>query len=70
VAGYLVRRLLTAVIVLVGIVLVTFLMLHVIAPSPGRAALGLRASPEQVAAYNRANGYDRPLVAQFVSYLG
>lgn len=69
-AGYLVRRLLTAVIVLIGIVLVTFIMLHVIAPSPGRAALGLRASPAQVAAYDRANGYDRPIVVQFVSYLG
>jgi peptide/nickel transport system permease protein len=69
VTGYLIRRLATAVIVLIGIVLVTFIMLHVIAPSPGRAALGLRASPLQVEAYNKANGYDRPIVVQFVSYL-
>lgn len=67
--GYLIRRLATAVIVLIGIVLVTFVMLHVIAPSPGRAALGLRASPLQVAAYNRTNGYDRPIIVQFLSYL-
>jgi peptide/nickel transport system permease protein len=69
VTGYLIRRLATAVIVLIGIVLVTFVMLHVIAPSPGRAALGLRASPLQVAAYNRTNGYDRPIIVQFLSYL-
>ncbi|HEX3787165.1 MAG TPA: ABC transporter permease [Pseudonocardiaceae bacterium] len=68
--GYLIRRLGTAILVLIGVVLVTFIMLHVIAPSPGRAALGLRATPEQVAAYNLANGYDRPLIVQFFSYLG
>lgn len=67
--GYLIRRLITAVIVLIGIVLVTFIMLHVIAPSPGRAALGLKATPEQVAAFNKANGYDRPIIVQFLSYL-
>lgn len=67
--AYLIRRLITAVIVLIGVVLVTFIMLHVIAPSPGRAALGLRASPEQVAAFNKANGYDRPIIVQFLSYL-
>jgi peptide/nickel transport system permease protein len=67
--GYLIRRLATAVIVLIGIVLVTFLMLHVIAPSPGRAALGLRASPLQVNAYNHAHGFDRPIIVQFISYL-
>jgi peptide/nickel transport system permease protein len=69
VTGYLIRRLITAVIVLIGIVLVTFILLHVIAPSPGRAALGLRATPLQVDAYNRDNGYDRPIVVQFFSYL-
>jgi peptide/nickel transport system permease protein len=69
VTGYLIRRLATAVIVLIGIVLVTFVLLHVIAPSPGRAALGLRATPLQVAAYDRDNGYDRPIAVQFLSYL-
>jgi peptide/nickel transport system permease protein len=68
--GYLLRRLGIAIIVLLGIVLVTFILLHVIAPSPGRAALGLKATPQQVAAYNLANGYDRPLIVQFFSYVG
>jgi peptide/nickel transport system permease protein len=69
VTGYLIRRVITAIIVLIGIVLVTFVLLHVIAPSPGRAALGLRATPQQVAAYDRDNGYDRSIVLQFFSYL-
>lgn len=67
--GYLIRRLITAVIVLLGLVLLTFIMLHVIAPSPGRAILGLKATPQQVDAFDRANGYDRPIVAQFFTYL-
>jgi peptide/nickel transport system permease protein len=67
--GYLIRRLITAVIVLIGIILVTFVMLHVIAPSPGRAALGLKATAQQVDAFNKANGYDRPIIVQFFSYL-
>jgi peptide/nickel transport system permease protein len=67
--GYLIRRLITAVIVLIGIILVTFVMLHVIAPSPGRAALGLKAAPAAVDAFNKANGYDRPIIVQFFSYL-
>jgi peptide/nickel transport system permease protein len=68
--GYIIRRLGIAVIVLLGITLVTFALLHSIAPSPGQIALGQRATAPAVAAYNRAHGYDRPLVLQFFSYLG
>jgi len=70
VTGYILRRLGIAVIVLLGITLVTFGLLHAIAPSPGRIVLGTRAAPAAVAAYNRAHGYDRPLVVQFGTYLG
>jgi peptide/nickel transport system permease protein len=67
--SYLIRRIITAIIVLLGVVLVTFILLHIVAPSPGRAALGIRATPEQVTAFNHAHGYDRPIVVQFVSYI-
>ena len=67
--GYIIRRMLNAVIVAIGIALVTFTMLHVIAPSPGRAALGLRATPAAVHAYNAAHGFDKPLPIQFLDYL-
>jgi peptide/nickel transport system permease protein len=68
-AGYLIRRLATGIIVVLGIVLVTFLMLHIVAPSPGQAALGPRATPAAIHAYNHANGFDRPWYAQFGTYL-
>jgi len=69
VTAYLIRRSATSVVVVLGITLLTFLMLHVIAPSPGRAVLGDRASLAAVTAFNRAHGYDRPVWSQFVTYL-
>ena len=38
-------------------------------PTPGRALLGDRASPAAVNAFNRAHGYDRPVLLQFFSYV-
>ncbi|HKE66086.1 MAG TPA: ABC transporter permease [Micromonosporaceae bacterium] len=66
---YIIRRSLTAIIVLLGISFVTFLLLHFIAPSPGRAALGVRATPAAVHAYNQQHGFLKPFLVQFVDYL-
>lgn len=67
--AYVLRRSATAVVVVLGIALAVFTMLHYIAPSPGRAALGLRASAAAVKAFNSSHGYDRPFFTQFVTYL-
>lgn len=67
--AYIIRRLLTSVVVVIGIALLTFIMIHVVAPSPGRAVLGDKASALAVATFNKANGYDRPVWDQFISYL-
>jgi peptide/nickel transport system permease protein len=67
---YLARRLGTAVIVLFGVAAITFFLLHLIAPSPAQAVLGVRASPQAIVDFNRLNGYDRPVVVQFFAYLG
>jgi peptide/nickel transport system permease protein len=58
-----------AVIVVIGIAAITFGLLHAIAGSPAQAVLGPKATLAAVSAWNRANGYDRPAVVQFVSYL-
>jgi peptide/nickel transport system permease protein len=70
VSAYLIRRAATSVVVIFGVALVTFIMLHAVAPSPGRALLGDRASPAAVNAFNRLHGYDRSVIAQFFSYVG
>jgi peptide/nickel transport system permease protein len=67
---YLLRRAATSVIILIGISILVFWMLHVIGGAPGRAVLGLRASPIAVYAWDKAHGFTRPLVVQYLSYMG
>src|ERR1700761_5219379 len=67
----LLRRLVTIPIVLVGVTLVTFALVHAI---PGDAALvqagtSRGASPESLAAMRRQYGLDRPLPSQYASWL-
>ena len=67
--AYLLRRLGTSIIVLIGISIFIFLLLHAIYPSPARAVLGLRANDAQIAAWNKANGFARPVIEQYLSYM-
>ena len=67
--AYLLRRLGTSIIVLIGISIFVFLLLHAIYPSPARDALGLRATSAQIDAFNKANGFDRPVIEQYLSYM-
>jgi peptide/nickel transport system permease protein len=67
--AYLVRRLIVAVIVTIGVAAISFLLLHALNGSPARAALGLRANPAAIAAFNHAHGYDRSLIVQFGNYI-
>jgi peptide/nickel transport system permease protein len=59
---------LQAIIVLIGVTLITFLLAHVIPGGAARAALGSRASAAQVAAFNLQNGYLLPLWDQLYRY--
>jgi len=68
--SYLVRRLVTSIIVVVGVSIFIFLLLHAIYPSPARQVLGLSARPAQIDAWNKSNGYDDPVVVQYFRYVG
>jgi peptide/nickel transport system permease protein len=70
ISAYLLRRLGVSLVVLIGISVLVFMLLHMISSSPGRAVLGVQASPASVAAFDHAHGYDRPLPLQYLSYLG
>jgi len=65
-----IRRAGQAVIVVLGVTAVTFLLEHLIPGNLARAILGGRASPAEIAAFNRANGLDHPLVEQYLVFLG
>ena len=67
--SYLVRRIITSVIVVIGVSVFIFLLLHAAYASPARDVLGLSARPAQIAAWNKANGYDDPVVVQYFRYM-
>ena len=69
-ARFLLRRLVTSVVVLAGLAVVTFLMTQVLPGDPARAAAGRNATVEQVAAVRVRLGLDRPLWDQFLGYIG
>lgn len=69
-SGYLIRRVAQAAIVVLGVTAVTFILEHLIPGSLARAILGTRASAAEVAAFNRANGLDHPLIEQYLVFLG
>jgi peptide/nickel transport system permease protein len=69
VTGFLVRRFLQAVVVIVSVMAIMFVLIHLIPGGEARAVLGPKAQPVQIAAFNRENGLDLPLWDQFVRYL-
>jgi peptide/nickel transport system permease protein len=70
VIGYIVRRIGQAIIVIVGVTILVFILRHLLPGSIARAILGIRATPEAIAAFNRQNGLDHPLPLQYVTFLG
>jgi peptide/nickel transport system permease protein len=70
VTGYLIRRLWHALFVVIGVTIVVFIMLHLLPGGPARAILGIRATPAAIAAFNRANGYNRPVFIQYGVWVG
>lgn len=67
--GYLVRRVGQAVAVVIGVMIVTFIMIHMEPGSAARAVLGAKATPGRVAIFNRAYGLNQSLWDQFVTYV-
>ena len=71
-AGYLLRRLGTSILLLLGVTIVTFTLTNMVPGDPIAAALGEGASqnPVTVAAYVERHGLDQPLPVQYLTYLG
>ena len=67
--GYLVRRLGQAVIVVFGVILLTFFLARLIPGGEAHAALGVKATPRLIAQFNRRNGLDLPIWDQFWQYI-
>ena len=67
--GFLFRRIIQAIIVILGVVLIVFLLGKLIPGGEAAAALGPRRTPEQVAHFNLVNGLDLPIYDQFWRYI-
>ncbi len=67
---FLARRLLYSAVVLIGVLIVVFALVHLVPGDPVRIALGTRYTPQAYDALRAASGMDRPIVEQFFSYLG
>mgnify|MGYP006277385893 CR=1 FL=1 len=68
--GYILKRLVSAVPVLLGISIIVFLIMAMIPGDPATAILGSYATPENVEKLNRDLGLDQPLVQRYLIWLG
>jgi len=67
---FIVRRLLQLIPILLGLSVLLFAWLRALPGGPAQAALGERATPEDIARYNQAFGLDQPIVVQYLKFLG
>ena len=70
VTRFIARRLLYSLVVLLGVLVVVFALVHLVPGDPVRIALGTRYTPEAYNALRSASGLDKPIVEQFFSYVG
>ncbi len=68
--GYILKRLISAVPVILGITVIVFLIMAMIPGDPATAILGSYATPENVEKLNRDLGLDKPLVQRYFIWLG
>ena len=67
---FVVRRLLLLIPILLGLSVLLFAWVRALPGGPAQALLGERATPDAVAQLNALYGFDRPVLQQYLSYLG
>ncbi len=70
IAGFLLRRLGSGLIAILGVSILTFAFLHIVPGDPVDHLAGGEATPEQRQKIEECMGLDRPLPAQFVAFMG
>lgn len=68
--GYIFKRLLAAIPVILGLSVIVFAIMAMIPGDPALAILGSFATPENVAKLNQDLGLDKPMVQQYLIWLG
>ena len=67
---YLIRRLATLLLVLLGVSILAFAVMPLVPGSPARVRLGVQATPEAVATLEQQLGLDQPLHRQYLNWIG
>lgn len=67
--GYIARRAVQAVVVLLLVTVIVFVMLHALPGGTARAVLGERATNVAIAQFEKQNGFDQPLPVQYWRWL-
>jgi peptide/nickel transport system permease protein len=68
--AFIIRRLFQTIIVLIIVSMIAFIIIHLIPGDPAITMLGETATQEQIAALRQELGLDKPLVVQYVRWLG
>lgn len=68
--GVILRRIAIAIPLLFVVATISFALVHLLPGDPGRAVLGISASAQQVKEIDHQLGFDRPVLTQYVSWLG
>lgn len=66
---YIIQRLLTTIVVLLGVTFAVFLIVQLVPGDPARVILGVQANEENVAAIRERLGLNRPFLVQYGSWL-
>jgi ABC-type dipeptide/oligopeptide/nickel transport system permease component len=66
---YILKRLVTSCLVLLGLSIITFTLARVVPSNPAALYIGPRARPEQIEAVTIKLGLDKPLYVQYLYYL-
>lgn len=67
--GFLIRRTGQAIFVLFLVTLATLFLVHLFPGGPVRALLGVRATPFQIAYYNKLYGFNQPIYVQYLKWV-
>lgn len=67
--SFIINRILSGIVVIFGISIFSFLLIHLIPGDPVKIMLGINATPDQVEKLNHHLGLDKPLLVQYAQYI-
>jgi peptide/nickel transport system permease protein len=66
--GFIARRVVQSIVVIICVLIIVFFLAHIVPGGEARRDLGPRATPFQIAQFNRLNGLNVPVWDQFLHY--